>query len=683
MKEKGQKLIPVVRKMSPEEVAEAKKVSGNLEPMVRPLSKEEINELKTKSGRLEPMVVPIAKREKQKIDMTSKRIQKDQMNLEPMVTPVCLDDIEQKIGYEKQEEMEEKHTFAETISSGAIARKKDEEDIVEENYGNFSINIERKVITIEEMEEDFKIRTLYMVEICVEGRDIFRISIPAEHIYNVNWVTQKTGGAAYFNILNTKAREEVVKILNREISQRAFVQETRFKQNGWKMIEGKWKFVIDAGVIGERNRNIYGNSHYTFAFDRKQIGKLQTFEQAMGMLDVCYDKTVSVPLFLFAHSGVLAKLYELAGVPIKGLLALIGTTNAGKTSLGLCMTKMYNRENISSPEITFDSTPGGIEVQSSLCADAVLLVDDYHPSSTKMAENRLNDKLEMLLRRYGDRVIKKRMTDFSAKEAKTYPVKGICLITGEDIAGVQSSLTRVWTLDMNKDTVDFKRLTYYQENYKIMTTHLYDFIAYITEHFDDILQFIGENVQKIRTEKRYDVPRFSEYFAQFMTTADLIGQYAIQRGFWDYSTWNKWMSYVESILEAVVGKNLRSVRMEDFGVLALSALKDAIEQRGVIDIKDLKSERPHTYQIVTDTEFYYVDAKYLLEITKKYAARFGKISPFHTVLQLTTFLENLGVIVTKNEGKEHRRTLPFPGYKKRVLYICKDKMNEILNGATV
>ena len=180
-----------------------------------------------------------------------------------------------------------------------------------------------------------------------------------------------------------------------------------FTENGWTRIENNWCYVIDTGIIGLNQKKYIGDANHSFIFDNRNVGKQAIFEAAINMIEMCHDKTITLPLFLFTHLGSLSKLFELANVPIKGVMAIIGTTNSRKTSMALCMTKTFGRENITIPEISFESTEGGIEVESSKHADSVLLIDDFHPTTSKKNFNKLMKTLEFILRRYGDRTTKK------------------------------------------------------------------------------------------------------------------------------------------------------------------------------------------------------------------------------------------------------------------------------------
>ena len=550
-------------------------------------------------------------------------------------------------------------------------------DDEEETYGNFSIQILKRVKIIEEFQDEIKISTKYRCKIILNNGELMEVSVPGTQIHNLNWIIEKSGGAAHFST-NKSARDEIAKQIHMWMDSGDVESITKYQQNGWKKIEGYWEYVIDSGVVGTQIEKIIGDETHPFLYDPTQVATQKNFREVFGMLDICKDRTITTALFLFTHMGILTKLFEIAKVPVKGMLAVIGPTNSRKTSLALCMTKTFCRDDIFTPEISFESTLGGIEVETSRHADSVVVIDDFHPSMTKKNQNKMNDLLEFVVRRYGDRTVKKRMTDFAPNgNAGKYGIKGLAVITGEDIGGVQSSLTRILCLEITRNTVNNEVLSFYQDNPYILTSHLYGFIAYVSRYFNEIVSYLAKRVKELRKQKKSDVPRFSEYYAQMMVVGEIIAEYAVYQSFWNSKDVAYWLSDCGNALNSIVMTNLKNVRAGDFSTMIAIALNDALKTNGVEKIEKANGQIGNL-QILKDSEFYYIRAEFLLEITKKYWSRFGQDLPFASKKQMTMFLKNAGLILTKKEGTELRYTLPLPGGKQRVLYLKKRRLKEIL-----
>lgn len=553
--------------------------------------------------------------------------------------------------------------------------QKSESSITGDSYGNFTIKILRRIRRID---KDERVEIFYDVEILTNNGEVYHGRVSGSQLESLTWIREISGGAAYFSTAKN-ARTQVLEILHALIDNKHYDERIEFVENGWKKIEYKWYYATDFGLIGE-NQNVYfGDYSRSFIYDKSIVGMKNTFETALKMTNICEDKSITLPLLLFTHLGILCTPYELAEVPIKGVMALIGTTNSRKTSLALCMTRIFNRNNLKTADISFESTLGGLEKESSKYSDSVFLIDDIHPTTSKKNYQKMMDALEFILRRYGDRIPKIRMTDFMTNKTDgTYDISGVCLLTGEDIGGVQSSMTRTLILEIDKFSVKNDILSFYQNNPYILTSYLYDFIAYISKNFEQIINFIKHRVTELRATRTYEIPRYAEYFAQLMTCAEIIAHYAVDRGFWNDEEAANWNMWCETVLHEVICKNLIHVEREDFAVMILQALQVEIDESCVMLLQNLTTERIGYNQIVEDEKYYYIQSEYLIELTKKFWTKQGKDIPFTSSKQLTLFMEQKDLIVVRKEKDSTRRTLALPKRKQRVLYIKKNKMFELL-----
>lgn len=557
----------------------------------------------------------------------------------------------------------------------ALIIPKSESSITGETYGNFTIKILRRIRRID---KDEHVEIFYDVEVLTNNGEVYRGRVSGSQLESLTWIREISGGAAYFSTAKN-ARTLVLEILHSLIDNKHYDERIEFTENGWKKIEYKWYYATDFGLIGE-NQNVYfGDYSRSFIYDKAIVGIKNTFETALKMTNICDDKSITLPMFLFTHLGILCTPYELAEVPIKGVMALIGTTNSRKTSLALCMTRIFNRNNLKTADISFESTLGGLEKESSKYSDSVFLIDDIHPTTSKKNYQKMMESLEFILRRYGDRIPKTRMTDFMTNKTDgTYDVSGVCLLTGEDIGGVQSSMTRTLILEIDKFSVRNEILSFYQQNPYVLTSYLYDFITYVTKNFELVVSFIKQRVPELRAGITYEIPRYCEYFAQLMVCTEIIAQYAKDRGFWNDTEIANWISWCEAILHKLICKNLVHVEREDFAVMILQALQVEVDESCVMLLQNLKTERIGYNQIVEDENYYYIQSEYLIELTKKFWTKQGKDIPFTSSKQLTLFMEQKDLIMVRKEKDGTRRTLALPKRKQRVLYIKKNKMFELL-----
>lgn len=552
-----------------------------------------------------------------------------------------------------------------------------------EGWGNFDLELLQRIRKIEETASGDNSSILYRFKIKIRNSDEeYFPEIPAKDAEKVSWIAEKTGGAAWFS-RDKRAKSAVEKVIHGQIKAYTGVEELRYPRNGWKKLRNRWFYLTDFGFIGLLQTQAQGDTNQKFLYASHQTGKKQTFQQAMEMAAITQNSSTAMFLFLFTHLSMLAALLEEAGAPIKFITAVIGPTNSRKTSMALCLSKVFNRDQIHTPELSFESTVGGIEVMCSQCQDTPVIIDDFHPALTRKKQNELNEKLEFVLRRYGDRVAKNRMTDFSPnKKAGYYPVRGGCIITGEDITGVESSLARTIVLRVEKNTVDNRRLAFYQDHPLILSSHLYDFIKYITDEQERIIPLIEENFKTKRSNHTYFYPRYSEVYAQMGITAELIAEYAVARGFSTPQEMQEWVNFVEISVDQIIHQNVQNNFAENEAITILTALREMVSTYPAINVSD--AEKTKQNAVYMDDKYYYVRAQMLLEIVNKYCARLGMRSPELNSKRLANILEDKGVLYVYEGKNETRKTHMLPGKsldKRRYMFIRRKEMEILIENS--
>ncbi len=507
----------------------------------------------------------------------------------------------------------------------------------------------------------------YEWDIYMRGRKITEFSISAEDVSKFKWVKDASRGTAIYKNKEKPFDEYISQlILNSTVE-----MEVVYSTNGWKKVNGAPVYIYDKGNIGDKIGGIKGNGDFRFKYCKETVGTEDIFDKVLKMLEICSDHKITLPLFLFAHVGVLTTLFEESGNPVKFMLAVIGETNSRKTSLALCMTKIFNRKAIQEPEVTFSSTEGGLEKAIGTHPDCVLTIDDFMPAATRTKQAELDKKLEKITRMYGDRKGIERMTDFAQNpNAGYYPVRGVGIITGEHIHGVKSSLTRHLILDIKDDSVKNEILRYYQRNWKILTTHLYDFIAWITENYWQTGEHISTKMDYYRTEKISKYPRYTEMYGVLCVTAEILLTYAKDRGFLEEEQTSDLFMEWQGIILQVIRGNEKALKTNDFGEILGDVCK-AIYESGEIEPLPAEEQPNYAGRIFADSRYLYVRLEVFLEKAKSYLRLWGIEWANFSKYAVLNELEAKGLIETRGKA-EGKRTLKLPGSKKnkqRFLYI--------------
>lgn len=257
------------------------------------------------------------------------------------------------------------------------------------------------------------------------------------------------------------------------------------------------------------------------------ITRSQAFFCAVKLLTLA-DMTVTLPMFLFSHIGVMFSLFEEAGFAPKFLLNIVGHTGSLKTSVSKIFFKILedNRGEIAS---TFNDTATAMEIKMGNTYDDVLLVDDFRPSSNKNETIRMRNSLEKLVRYFGDGVGKSRGNPMLTLNKEFRP-HGVCAMTGEYLYGVPSSLLRMLIIHINADTFNKDLLKIYQERPLLFPTHIRFFIDYVRDNYDSIVNYIKTNFDTRRN--MYSAQNWESRLVQTATWLDLTAniifkQYAV------------------------------------------------------------------------------------------------------------------------------------------------------------
>ena len=314
----------------------------------------------------------------------------------------------------------------------------------------------------------------------------------------------------------------------------------KYCNSGWYKINGSWHYVQDSAKV--TNPNIIFDTGYKIAVN-KALPPREAMQSAMGVLNLCSDSTVIVPMVLFAHLGTMFTLFEDAGFPPRMLMFINGKTGSLKTAVSSVLFNLTGDIKRNIPA-TFRDTVASVEAKFPDYADKVLLLDDYAPAMTAKNKADMNKLLEDVIRYFGDGRGRGRSNVSVSKAVTTVP-RGLCCITGEDSGGSQSSLLRCILIDVANGTFDGERLAPYQSEPTLWTTHFDHFTRYVAERFELLQAEIRKQFPLLRSKMRSTLTagRVIDSAIYLHLTAQIVLEYGIDIG---------WISTAEAgtLLEA-------------------------------------------------------------------------------------------------------------------------------------
>lgn len=565
---------------------------------------------------------------------------------------------------------------------GSPATIKPEEAENDDIGMNFRLCLKKLVLYIE---IDMKIRYSYVFDIIMSNSvfNVYNMHVPAENVQKVDWIIKGSHGRAH---IPNKSAEDIVRKDIVELINNVIEREICFLTNGFKKMEdGTYGYVIPDGIIGRGKDQlpICSVSKNRLSYDPMLVGKNKTFWDTLGMMRITKDIIASLPLFLLTHMAFISTLYELTGLPLKFLMAYVGETNSKKTTIAKLLTQLFNVDS-NEPCASFMSTECGLEEYCASQPDSVVLVEDLRPAVSKEKQRDMNHKLEFLQRVYGDRYVKKRMTAFNLNyENIDFKPSGCCLITGELMNGVTSSLTRTIIVSTDRNQCNDNILSQYQSNKTLLPSHIYDFIAYVTENFAEVVRYIEVNVRKTREEMSkilfYD--RFPEYYAQFSVIIDLIFKYGKSRGFIESQQAKEYCTEYKEIILRLLKDNEMALMEQNQNGLFIVKIYTEFQQGNnkFVDIKEGKTVRSDYY---TSESIFYVKPERLVDLMKDNFDTQGMERSVRDVLKM---LDENGILVTAIESGQRRRSVKIPQIidkNTRYARINKSKLESFANEFT-
>ncbi len=326
------------------------------------------------------------------------------------------------------------------------------------------------------------------------------------------------------NYVNRVLEKMVTETINKE-ELPTFLQ---IKEAGWCEIRGRMYYVSDDKSYGNKLQAVTG-----VRFVKEQCYMVN---QVLPMvLNLTRDKAVLHTMLTYAHAGLLTELFVAAGQPIRFLLFINGKTGSMKTTVSkLLFAPMLPAER--QIAATFKSTDAGIESVMGTYKDLVLLIDDMHPCQGSMRREMLQ-RLESLVRYFGDGVSKVRGTaTMDAPQIGVAP-QCLCTVTGEDTAGSLSSLLRCLVVNVTPDTfstdeVAKMQITEFQKNSDLLGSYFLDFVEFTEDDYERLVEQIRVRCSEWRVElsQKYPALRLVDMAAQLLTVLEIECQWLTQRG---------------------------------------------------------------------------------------------------------------------------------------------------------
>ena len=307
-----------------------------------------------------------------------------------------------------------------------------------------------------------------------------QVKLLAHELNDFSWVLSKWGAAP--RIIPAYNNTKKLKVLVQEIAG-GVCEDVIFTHIGWKKINGKNIYLHSSGAIGSERVNVeLEQAVRQYSFKKYDVDIKEAIQTSLSILYVAPPE-ITYALLAICYLSILCEKLREDNIEPKFLLWLYGTTGTRKTTLALLLMSHFGE--FTSPPASFKDTSNGLEAKMFVVKDSLLLIDDFHPSSFQHERDIMSQKAESVLRGYGDRVAKGRMTS-DIRLNKEYPPRGMCIVTGEDVVSGESSTARLIGLELQKNSIDLKLLSELQAKKHFLNSAMLEFIKEVSQNYETL-----------------------------------------------------------------------------------------------------------------------------------------------------------------------------------------------------
>ena len=461
-----------------------------------------------------------------------------------------------------------------------------------------------------------------------------------------------------------------------------------------EILEEKWPSLIEKEIyrtggwwkIGKRMMYLSGRDENCMAerklADTKECNRQLVISRAFDILEIAPRQT-SVPIFLFAHSGYVKKLFAEAGIPIQFIFDLIGPTGSRKTSLVKVLFCLFQDINQRGNFVNFSSTPRAMEIVGEQNADGIVVLDDLSDAMSQVQ----TAKFEKFLRSLCDQEGRRRSTD-GGRTLDIVETKYTAIMTAESYFDdmPQSSKLRNIAQFIDENTVCNTVLSRFQQdqrvqknsgNHSSLELYMTIFIEWVGENWKELLHRLSgyvPNPKGIKYARLEEARRVLHGMA--LLVLDFACAYGIYRGEEWRSVFYEWTRYIDELI--LQNENLCQSAAPE--VMFLTALSDLISC-GELKISAGKAEFEHLpdfYCGFHDGEFVKINPLRAFDSVRNYYFMAHQKFDFSANMIFSNLVSG-----GFSEGyKERNRTNPRPlkkvninGQKRQFLCLKKGVLN--------
>ena len=345
----------------------------------------------------------------------------------------------------------------------------------------------------------------------------------------MDWVSSKLGARAVIN--NTKgASAAKVRLAIREHSRR-IKKVTAYTHIGWQRVGREWAYLHAGGALGVGGliRDVRVELPEELKLYRLPKTHASRPREAvltsLAMTHLASDRLM-LPLFSLIWRAPLGATDVACHVS--------GKSGTFKTQLAALMQAHFGPEfNEDTLPASFMSTALSLPETAHLAKDAILVVDDYVPSSEGSTGAEMRQAAERLFRSIGNQVGRARVRGGGSLESGAAP-RGLVVTTGEDVPNGYSLRGRLLFIRVTEGAVSAAALTASQEAARegYFAAAMSHYVRWLAPRYQQIMSSLPSRVEALRPELRQfrAHPRTPNNLANVIIGLDVWSDFAVDIG---------------------------------------------------------------------------------------------------------------------------------------------------------
>ncbi len=522
------------------------------------------------------------------------------------------------------------------------------------------------------------------------GRKLGRVTIKANELDAMNWVTEKWGFDASLAPGSTTKGKVAWAI--KKVGQMTAKRVTEYNHTGWRKIGGKWCYLYHGGAIGQDGITVdMGDALKCYRLDG---GGVQGFDQitwkeaaakSLRLKDIMKEQ-IGIALLGTVYLAPLREFMNMTDIVPAYALFLYGESGTHKTTAAALAMAHFGMFHAKNPPASFNDTGNQIRKKAFLVKDAPILVDDYHPVTSVQEKRQMAATAQTLSRAFGDGVDRGRLNADSTIKANT-PPRSVAIITGEDLPAIGASgLARYFILDIDKGDIPVgNELTEMQELARrgYLQKAMRGYILWLLKQADGMPERLHDMFLRYREDIHRDSSgqhdRAPETVACIMIGYSLMLNYMRDVGLFDTETAARLLMEARERLMDASRSQARDMESEKPTRIFLDNLGELMSSKQValkdLTVPDAKDPPPNERMIgYMDSGYYYLLPNVAFSAVAKLCREQGQEFPV-SLKALYKHLRTDGILKDLQKDENPARLKWIEGKAKRVLWIPAEMLN--------